>query len=163
MQSVLQINLWTIVSAFVAVIVAEWLKEFLFAPRQKQRELRARVHAALFFYSNAYPALSKEIPEDQRKRLLDLVRAAEQELRKLAGEVLAVYGGCWPVIRKRKLREAHKDLLHLSNLVYEADERQERVILTWRIAEALKLDGREVDFKPSAKVVLESREKAGPR
>ena len=67
------------------------------------------------------------------------------------------------MIRKRKLREAHKDLLHLSNLVYEADERQERVILTWRIAEALKLDGREVDFKPSAKVVLESREKAGPR
>lgn len=150
MESWLHVNVWTVISAFLGFLFAEVLKERLFGPRQKQRELRARIHSALIYFANAYPSPAG-LNSDDKKRNDDLGWAGQQELRKLATEVLALDTGWKPLIARELIPSLHKDLLHLSNLIRTMDERLERPTLSAQIAEALKLDGREADFSPAPK------------
>lgn len=113
----------TVISGVVVFVVSQLIMEFLIKPHLEYKKLKNKILVSITYYSNLLVNpynIGKDTPEaDFEKFRNSEWLMASEEMRKLGSE-MAVY-------KKKHSQDVHKNLIGLSNGVWQYKDSQEQL------------------------------------
>lgn len=126
---------FTIVGGLLILVMGQLIEKLIIEPRHNQSRIIAEIHVAIIFYSDIYanPGIAKPERMDQ----------ASDHLRKLAAELASntrIIRPRWRTLSKEKAKRVKRNLIGLSNGLYQGGNPDTNLKWSLEIRRDLNLD-----------------------